>query len=203
LYKFDEFSKDLHQILESEGLGSVIIAGYSLGGIVALDFAINYPSLVTDLILIGSGYIGPMKQWRVGYLLPVAQCFLSFCALALFWQRKKEYYYFNQDEDLTYWRATFLGFVTMPISIDFWLMREIISINYKKYLDKLSANTLIIRSKVDPFVSAEEVKTMLEKIPKCSLVMSRQESHFMSTEIQVETASFIINFLEKNENSNL
>lgn len=45
----------LYRFVNAAGLGPVVIAGHSLGGAIALDFALHYPAAAAALILIGTG----------------------------------------------------------------------------------------------------------------------------------------------------
>jgi pimeloyl-ACP methyl ester carboxylesterase len=44
---------------------------------------------------------------------------------------------------------------------------------------------------------------MRKNLRKSEVVIAKNESHFIATEAQEETAEFILNFLNKHENSNL
>jgi len=45
----------LHQFSQAAGLDQFIPAGHSLGGAIAIDYALHYPEQVTGLILVGTG----------------------------------------------------------------------------------------------------------------------------------------------------
>jgi len=45
----------LYRFYKAAGVGPLVLAGHSMGGAVALDFALNYPADVLGLILVGSG----------------------------------------------------------------------------------------------------------------------------------------------------
>jgi pimeloyl-ACP methyl ester carboxylesterase len=203
LYKIHVFVEDLREIIRQEKLESIILVGYSFGGMVALSFAAKYPKIVEKLVLISTNYIGPLKHWGIGFSLPMWRSLFGLTGTLLLWQRRKEYYYYRHDESLTYWRATILGFMTMPISLDLWMLRQVISINDEAKLPGIACETLLIQSKKEPFISKDEIKFMLKNIRKSEVVIAKNESHFIATEAQEETAEFILNFLNKHENSNL
>ena len=50
------FADDLHCLLRELNIGKVCLIGFSLGGAVALDFAIRYPQMVSSLVLMSSFY---------------------------------------------------------------------------------------------------------------------------------------------------
>jgi len=203
LYKIHVFVEDLREIIRQEKLESIILVGYSFGGMIALSFAAKYPKIVEKLVLISTNYIGPLKHWGIGFSLPMWRSLFGLAGTLLLWQRRKEYYYYRHDESLTYWRATILGFMTMPISLDLWMLRQVISINDEAKLPGIACETLLIQSKKEPFISKDEIKFMLKNIRKSEVVIAKKESHFIATEAQEETAEFILNFLNKHENSNL
>ena len=45
----------LHHFIEKSGLGPPVITGHSMGGAIALDYALHYPDNYLGLILVGSG----------------------------------------------------------------------------------------------------------------------------------------------------
>jgi 3-oxoadipate enol-lactonase len=50
---FEVWIDDLRQLLDEMELTSVGLVGWSLGGLIAMNFVLQYPALVSDLILIG------------------------------------------------------------------------------------------------------------------------------------------------------
>lgn len=52
----DTYADDLHSLLCELGIGKITLVGFSLGGAVALDFAVRYPKMVSSLVLMSSFY---------------------------------------------------------------------------------------------------------------------------------------------------
>lgn len=50
-----EYCQFLKQFTETLNLSSFILGGHSMGGAITLKFALNYPKLLTGLILVGTG----------------------------------------------------------------------------------------------------------------------------------------------------
>ena len=61
--------EDLHGLLEALGIPRAHLVGLSLGGRIAIDFALTYPNMVSSLVLIGPGLSGfpwsdTKYEWR-------------------------------------------------------------------------------------------------------------------------------------------
>src|SRR5262245_41630653 len=54
-YSQDHLVEDLHQLLRHLGVGPVHLAGCSMGGNMARDFALTHPGLTRRLIMVGAG----------------------------------------------------------------------------------------------------------------------------------------------------
>ena len=74
--------------LESEGLEKVSLIGQSMGGFLALDFALSYPDRVAKLVLVDSAGLGREVNWGLRLLtLP----FLGEVVCDLLWPRLRRY----------------------------------------------------------------------------------------------------------------
>jgi pimeloyl-ACP methyl ester carboxylesterase len=54
-YSMALFAEDLHALLGALGIESACVLGYSMGGRIALEFALTHPGMTTGLILANSG----------------------------------------------------------------------------------------------------------------------------------------------------
>jgi pimeloyl-ACP methyl ester carboxylesterase len=61
-YSVERLAADLYDLIETLGIASVVVAGHSMGGTVALRFAVDYPEALRALVLVapvpasGGGY---------------------------------------------------------------------------------------------------------------------------------------------------
>ena len=74
-YAAEDYAEDLHQFLDTLGLGSAIIAGHSLGGRVAQVFAAKYPAQAEGIILVGGPHYSNffLERDRVDVVLAGAE----------------------------------------------------------------------------------------------------------------------------------
>jgi len=197
LYKFPVFTQDLREILLKENLSKFILGGYSFGGPIAIDYAAKYPDSVDGLILISANYLNPLQYKRLSLLTWPIYFFLHFLAFILLWQKRKEYFYFDQETTTGYWASTFTGFTTMPISINLWMLSEIARIDLSSTLGNIACPTLIIKSLHDPFLSTAEAQSMEQKIKNSIIFIIQEKTHFLASEHQEKITKAIIDFIQK------
>ncbi len=66
-YSIDLFARDIKQVVDQEGFSQVVIAGASMGGCIALQYASNFPESTVGLGLIDTtAWYGPtaLKDWK-------------------------------------------------------------------------------------------------------------------------------------------
>lgn len=197
LYKFSVFTDDLKQIIEKENLSKIVLVGYSFGGSIALDYAIKYPTTVEGLVLISANHVNPLKYKKINFLTPLGYIFLNLLAWLLIWQKRKNYYYFDQATARGYWQSAFKGFTTMPVTINLWLLSELANLNLSHQLAKITCPTLIVKSRADPFLSPAEAKDMNKKIKNSKIIILEDRTHFLASRCQEKIAKIISDFLKE------
>ncbi|MBI4983634.1 alpha/beta hydrolase [Candidatus Woesearchaeota archaeon] len=80
-YQLDYFSRDVHQILQTEKIKKFVLVGHSLGGGVAINYCIRYPKkLPMAQILVETTCLYPFDHTRLLNLKPYLNHFLRFIA---------------------------------------------------------------------------------------------------------------------------
>lgn len=196
-YKISVLSDDLEYIFRQENVGDIILVGYSFGGAVALEYAYHGSKKISDLILISTNHANPLQftKWKI-FIRPIIWILSLFAGL-IFWQKRKTYHYYHPQEATGYWRSVWLGFQTMPWSVNIWLLLEMAKLNFYKRKPLVDLPVLIIYSKHDPFLSEKELNHMAKILPKAKIVASKNNSHFIATKSQNETSYNIINYLKR------
>lgn len=66
VYSVDGFARDLEILLEKVGIDEVALVGWSMEGIISLQYCLNHPSKVRALILIATrGHRNPSMKRRI------------------------------------------------------------------------------------------------------------------------------------------
>lgn len=197
LYKLPVFTEDLKEIIRKESLSQIILTGYSFGGYIALDYAAKNPASTVALILISANHVNPLVYKKLGFLTALVYAILNFLAWLLLWQKRKQYYYYDQKTATSYFDSTFTGFTTMPLSINLWMLAEISQLDLSRDIANIACPTLIVRSNKDPFFSAAEASDMAKKIPSAKIITLKEATHFLASRHQENIIKVITDFLKK------
>lgn len=201
LYDLKNFSEDIKLILRQEKLDKIILAGYSFGGSIALDFSSSHHELISGLILISANHKNPLSYNSFKYSTPLAVAFLKIASFIMLWQKRKKYFYYHPERIGGYWRSTWQGLKTMPWSINGWMLLQMVMLDLSEKINRIKAPILIIYSKNDPFLSEKEIEEIIGQVPHAKVIASKNNSHFIATRAYDELTQIILNFLKKYENS--
>lgn len=194
-YRFEVFSADLEKIIETEKIDNFTLVGYSFGGQVALDYILRYPNRVKGLVLISANHVNPLKYKHLGFLSPITVWFFNFWAWLVLWQKKKNYYYYEHGKAVGYWDSVRHGLMTMPFSVNMWMLASVAGINFRNALKNIGVPTILARCENDFFIAKKETSDMANAIKGSKIIISKNPSHFIGTNAQDETIEIILNFL--------
>ena len=199
LYKMPIFSNDLNEIIKQEKIDNFVLVGYSFGGQIAFEYIDEYPERVKGLILISANHVNPFKYWKIDFLSPIAAGLVNLFAFALLWQKRKNYYYYQHGKAEGYWNSVRHGLMTMPLSINLWMISGMANINFKESIKKIKVPTVIVWSKKDVFITRAEINDIAKAIKGAEIIIPQNESHFIGTDSQGETIEIILNFLNNKD----
>jgi pimeloyl-ACP methyl ester carboxylesterase len=197
LYRFPVFTKDLRAIIEKEHLTEVILIGYSFGGTIALDYASQYPKDVKALVLVSANHVSPFRYSWLSFATSLIASLVNLGGWLMIWQKRRAYYYFDQATGTGYWQTTLRGFITMPISINLWMLSETMNIDFSKTIGTVGCPTLILRGSHDAYFSLKEANNIREKISNSEIISLDDTGHYLASNYQEETIATIATFLKK------
>lgn len=191
-------SRDIELILEKEKIDRVMVVGYSWGGNIAIDYTITYPKRVSSLVLISASHLKPLSFSPFFFVATLYRWFLICLGYLLIWQKRKNYHYFVHNKTLGYWASTMTGFSTMPLSINFWMLSEVLKVDYKNTISSISCPTLIIYGKSDGYINEKEIQEMHQKIKNSEVVYMDNKGHYLGSWYQDEVAKYVMEFIKTN-----
>ncbi|MFA6094531.1 MAG: alpha/beta hydrolase [Candidatus Paceibacterota bacterium] len=197
LYTFPQFAKDLRQIILKENIQRCVLVGYSYGGEVALEYTITFKDAVVGLVLISTNMVNPLVYRHVSFLTPVARYFYLIVAMFFFWQYRKSYHYYQYGEVAGYWRSVFGGLMTMPISINLWMLTQMAFLDFRKTICQIAIPTVLVGGLGDPFLTQKEIDDMKDAMQNAYIVTPQINGHYVARDAQEQVELIILQFLNK------
>ena len=132
-------------------------------------------------------------------VFPVHAGGIAFCETMAWFtrpQNRSHYYYFEHGKSMGYFNSTFKGLLTMPLSINFWMLAETLRLDLSAGLSRITCPTLLVRSTSDPYLTEQEVADMTHRMPHARAATIMGDSHFLASRNQDLLAQELLPFLE-------
>ncbi|MFQ6121569.1 MAG: alpha/beta fold hydrolase [Dehalococcoidales bacterium] len=199
----DNFTRDLEAVLQKVGADEVALIGWSMGGIISMQYYLNNPAKVKALVLIATrGHRNPRLKLRLW--LQQIQTRLS---LMMDFADYKEVIYRDQVEKEV---RSMLSPATPPEAIN-WIMTDLANNPRKNFfevakslwdweagdrLTTFNVPTLIMVGKEDGRTPPHYSRLLHEKIPNSKLVVLENCGHYLLLERPDIVNAEIISFLK-------
>lgn len=190
-YSIAAHAEDLAGLMDALGLDRAIIAGHSMGGMIAQRFALDHPERVEKLILCATTAClvrGGAKRAAVG---AASRALGPAPGIAAFFIRRKtrdkprELFPEKDNPELEPGRGSL-----MPC------FRALAGFDVRAQVGAIAADTLVISSSADELVAPALVRELAESIPGAKLVVIENQGHYVPIDRPAEVAEAIRAFLE-------
>jgi pimeloyl-ACP methyl ester carboxylesterase len=198
-YPIALMASDAAAVLDAAGIERAHICGMSMGGMIAQEFALQYPQRVRSLIL---GCTAPGGPNAVQAEREVVQLLLAPRGNPEEMAKAINPYIYDTDtpdarkeEDLVVrrpWFPTAEGYLAQLQGIMAWEA-------YSR-LPQIAAPTLVIHGESDRLVPPENGRRIAARIPNAVLVMIPRASHIFPTDQQEATHRAMLDFLAAQAN---
>jgi len=199
-YSLESSHRLFLSFLESEGLGKVILAGQSMGGLVALDLALNFPERVSKLVLVDSAGLGREVNWGLRLLtLPI----LGEIILDFLWPRLHTHLarlaklagLEVPEVMLTQGSWKFQGSLARLLRVGIDLRGQKLWPSIRDRLPTLNVPTLIIWGEHDQLFPLSQAVDAHRTIPRSKLHVLRGGGHVVRREHVAELNEVVLKFL--------
>jgi 3-oxoadipate enol-lactonase len=193
-YSISQMAADAAAVLKAAGINTAHVFGVSMGGMIAQEFALQYPQKVRSLILGCTAPGGPQA------VQPRAEALQLLTTRGLdpeaFSAAVNPFIYHPRtppariEEDLQVrrpWFPTPQGYFAQLQAIFGWEA-------YSR-LDQIAAPTLVVHGENDLLVPPENGRLIAQRIPGAKLVMIPNASHIFSTDQPEASHGVILEFL--------
>lgn len=206
-HSLNEYSKDLYEILKKESIKEVYLIGTSFGGLVSLQFAIDYQKEINikKIVLISSNY--NLKKLRKRTRL-FGIFYLTLGNFLYYFSNKgkikKKKYIDYSDIKKPFYNIKYGIKTTLNNSIKTQLLRYQLMRKAMKFyinnddLKKINCPVLLIYGKKDFFFNKKTQLEILKNIKKCQIKIFNKYGHNIYIENPKELSKFIKAFINKN-----
>lgn len=148
--------------------GKVNLCGLSLGGILALNYVIEYPDRVNSLVLIGAQYKMPKTMLRLQNMIFKLMPGSSF-----------------EDEDIGFGKADFIG-----------LSKSMMNLDFSAELESIACPTMVIVGENDNS-NRKAAEKMSRKIRGCEFEVIENSGHEVNVDEPKRLAELLTEFFGK------
>lgn len=185
---------DLHHFMQILNIHHATIIGHSMGSYIALSFALQYPELVSKLILIASKLEG--KQSSTSRILEQLNLDINQLSSQQLIEIIDQYMYFIPMISQTKQLARQLKSPIKLSSLDIQLANEAMKqYDVVNIINTLVVPTLIIVGKMDGINDIETNKNLASHIKNSRLVIIEEASHMIQLEQPMKVVEEIHTFI--------
>ncbi|MBE6508867.1 MAG: alpha/beta hydrolase [Methanobrevibacter sp.] len=193
----DTYVQDLKNLLDELKIQNVNLIGFSLGGIVALDFIRRYPEAVSSLVLMSSFYKvdSPLEDVFAQFRNALEKSFGEFYDLILPMVLCPEVIENNREE------LKFLKEIASETANTEAYIKAIdasSNVNFERLLSQIDVPTLILAGKYDEITSLDSQKDLQSKVKNSRIIIFDDTKHnLLVGKNNVEIIGILKNFYKK------
>ena len=193
-YGSSQFAYDARLFLDALGVKRAAVAGHSLGSMVAISLAADYPDRVSKIVLIGSTALVPVK--RGDWLYENAAAVKDRLDPAT--QFAKDWHPGNQPTpvDPAFAEAVNADLYRIPGHVWRGVMRELSSVPVGRHAADVKAPVLVLSGGKDPLFPAEHHQSLLKAFPQAKAHVFPELGHNPNWEKPEQVAAAMTAFLD-------
>jgi len=217
-FTINSFRHDLLTIMNEYKLASAIFIGYSMGSMIALDFAAFYPNKVKFIISICGSYGEPLNTPHSSLFLSLFSCAQKLAAfnpelVKQVWGITTRFKLVHLGITLFETNRRLVRFADfapyfnhlkhMDANAFVWTLKMAQEYSVEEHLKEISCPTLIVAAEKDNLVPINASKHMAQIIPNAQLFVMRDCSHAAPIEMPELLELRVDKFLRDNGAENL
>lgn len=196
-YSPEEFAADIAAFVRDRRIDPVVVAGHSMGGIVAQQFTLDYPELVKGLLIIGSDasfkdnpgipeFRDEINKLGDEVEYEFADAFQrSTCALPI---------------DSNFYRLLVRETMKLPVYVWKSVMNSLMNSDLTNRLHEIAVPVMILWGDKDGFCRREDQQKMMTNLSNAELVIYNDTGHAMHWERPRKFAADLDSFIRKHIN---
>ena len=194
-YNIENFTEDLHKLIEHLGIKNFVIISHSFGVFISLGFISKYKDGIKGLVLLSPSFIGKEISSIKKYerFLNV----ISKIKLPIFLNKKRRHIdYPVSVHGITRLKIAIDEIYNTGLQVYLYCIRQLSTLNFEKTLGNITSPVLLISGRKDTLIQTEQAIKMSEKIPNSKIVTIKDGDHLIGLNNFKELSTEIENFLE-------
>ena len=193
-YGASQFAYDARLFLDALGVKRAAVTGHSLGSMVAISLAADYPDRVSKIVLIGSTALVPVKpgDWLYDNAAAVKDRLDPATQFARDWHPANQ----PTPVDPAFAEAMNADLYRIPGHVWRGVMRELSSVPVGRHAADVKAPVLILSGGKDPLFPAEHHQSLLKAFPHARAHVFPDLGHNPNWEQPEQVAAAMTPFLE-------
>ncbi len=195
-YRYRDFSEDLRAFLDALGAQSAVLAGHSMGSLVAQRFAVDYPDRVSALVLMGAFATlyrdAAMTEFRASQIAPLRDPIdlafirdwqLSTTATPIAPDLLEVVVSETAKVPARVWHGAFEGFLDTP--------------DFSAGLERVSAPALLVWGDQDSYTGRQAQDRLMKVLPQATLAIYEGIGHALHWEQPARFARDLAGFVSQ------
>lgn len=198
VHRVSTMAADVAAVLDAAGESSAHVVGFSMGGMIAQQFAVDFPQRLRSLTLLGTHPGGPsvvQASSRVRQLLFDKAHMSAEESL----RQMRPYTYGRHTPDALFEEDALVRLANQPTARDYQAqLYGLIYWSVYPHLPKVKASTLVVHGLQDELIRPENGRLIAERLPRAVLVEMAEASHWLMTDRTAECLQLLRQHLENN-----
>ena len=192
-YSSSAFADDARLFLDALGIKRTAVAGHSLGSMVAITMAAEYPDRVSRIVLVGSTALVPVKRgdWLYDNVAALKAPLDPNTAFMRDWHPANQ----PTPVDPIFAKAVMNELLAVPLHVWRGVMRELAAVPVGRHAEDVRQPVLALSGGKDPLFPAEHHKSLLQAFPQSQAQVFPELGHNLLWEKPDAVAAAIHRFL--------
>lgn len=188
-YLIEDFTNDIRGLIEVLNINNPILIGHSLGSLIALDYALKYPTRA--LVLIGALVKAPNKEQYERYVSIALR--YSMRGLAEYRRRNGDFSRYLTENPKVWEEFLSIYSENTPLGFKYAVNALLNSPDFSSRLSEINIPTLVIYGSEDRFIS--NLNIFISNINKLKYEIFEGYGHFLNFENPRKLSEVITKFL--------
>lgn len=200
-YTLEDLVEEWRELIDEKGIDRAVLVGSSMGGYMALRFALRYPNRTAGLVLVGTTAQGNTGEEISEFLAKFEELdgedrmpsdWAEWCTSVLFSARAHR----EQPELIRAWLERAINFFPGEPFIEearCWLFRD----DFTDRLSEITVPTLVVHGVADMAIPIDRALPMAELIPNADLLTVPDAGHLVNLEASDVVNKAFLAFLER------